>query len=114
MNGKSESIECKFDARLTKAKLLKQEKNSNIDKYINEVYFIGYVNLINKLTRITETTATILDHIYNNMTNNIVNSGILIFDISDHLPIFCTSSPYNKQHKKLMRYEKFWNRSISK
>ena len=39
----------------------------------------------------TTNSATLLDHIYTNLNNN-VESGILIYEISDHLPTFCSIS----------------------
>ena len=47
------------------------------------------MNFIDKATRITPKTATLIDHIYSNIITKSVRSGILTFDISDHLPVFC-------------------------
>ena len=44
---------------------------------------------ITKPTRITHTSATLIDNIYVRNTTPFVHSGILFSDISDHLPIFC-------------------------
>ena len=44
---------------------------------------------ITKPTRITHTSATLIDNIYVRHTTPFVHSGILFSDISDHLPIFC-------------------------
>ena len=44
---------------------------------------------ITKPTRITYTSATLIDNIYVRDTTPFVHSGILFSDISDHLPIFC-------------------------
>ena len=45
--------------------------------------------LITKPTRITKSTATLIDNIYTNNTHKTGHqSGILLNDISDHLPIF--------------------------
>lgn len=47
---------------------------------------------INKPTRVSSTTATIIDNIFiNNIHSNSVTAGILAADISDHCPIFCVS-----------------------
>ena len=58
--------------------------------FIDFMFSNSFVPLINKPTRVTKETATIIDNIF---TNNIHNSdqlfqGILETDISDHLPIF--------------------------
>ena len=52
-----------------------------------------YQQVINKPTRITETSSTIIDHIWHNDVTNGYDSqhnrsGILYCNISDHLPIF--------------------------
>jgi len=59
------------------------------NNYLNTIYAEGCNNLINKPTRITQTTATLLDHIYSDMTKYISYTGILMYDVSDHLPNYC-------------------------
>ena len=95
--------------------LLKHETKRSIDNYIDTLYSEGCINIIDKPTRITETTATLLDHMYTNLSNNSVNSGILTFDISDHLPTFFTLSkkPVYTHKKILLRYREC-NESIYK
>ena len=44
--------------------------------------------LINKPTRITNHSATFIDNIFTNAFGINRNSGILVNDLSDHLPIF--------------------------
>ena len=51
---------------------------------------------INSPTRLAEDKIPlILDHIYYN-SNNIYNSGICLYDISDHLPIFFVKKKFQK------------------
>ena len=44
--------------------------------------------LISKPTRITYSTATLIDKIFTNNLEHSMNSGILYTDLSNHLPIF--------------------------
>ena len=44
--------------------------------------------LINKPTRITITTSTLIDNIFTNELKTTVVSKIIVEDLSDHLPIF--------------------------
>ena len=44
--------------------------------------------LISKPTRITSSTATLIDNIFTNNLEHRMSSGILYTDLSDHLPIF--------------------------
>ena len=53
---------------------------------------------INKATRIFEKSRTLLDHIYTNCSNSSAISGIMLTDISDHLPTFIYL--YNRKCKK--------------
>ena len=60
-------------------------------KYLNNVFnqfsSSGYMHFITKATRITKSTATLIDNIFTNNANKTGHqSGILLIDISDHLP----------------------------
>ena len=57
---------------------------------IDMFYSHGFMPLINRPTRISEHSATIIDNIFTNNHTDLLNSyhGILISDISDHFPIF--------------------------
>ena len=60
---------------------------------------------MNKPTRITESSATLMDHLYcTNATNKITSWGILIFEISDHMSTFCSLSlsPVSNPPKNLI------------
>ena len=48
----------------------------------------SFFSVINKPTRITDTTATVLDQLWANSFCYAVKSNILLHSISDHLPIF--------------------------
>ena len=60
--------------------------------YLSSVLSYGFISYITRPTRITEYTATLIDHIFlrlpvRKMTTP-VNSGVLFIDITDHLPVF--------------------------
>jgi hypothetical protein len=52
------------------------------------LYGNGLYPLITRPTRITKSSATLIDNIFTNEYRNVDKSGILISDVSDHLPIF--------------------------
>ena len=56
--------------------------------FYNSLMSINFFPLINKPTRITEFSATLIDNIFTNYIQKHF-SGIIYSDISDHLPIFC-------------------------
>jgi len=64
--------------------------------------------IITKPTRITDQTATLIDHIYTNSVQNLT-AGILTIDITDHPPILCivkTQPPRNNNDNNNRRYYK--------
>jgi len=65
--------------------LLKVDSDRQTHDFLELIYSYSMVPTIYKPTRITETSATIIDNIYTN-NENILKSTILVTDISDHLP----------------------------
>ena len=58
--------------------------------FINTLLSCGAFPIITKPTRVTGTTATIIDHIITNVTNHkILPRVIETSEISDNYPIFC-------------------------
>ena len=80
--------------------LLKYQSHTNTCNYPDKLFSHGYLPSITKPTRVTPSTATLIDHCY---TNDIVNhdsSGIIINDVhvADHFGTFYISSS-NIEHK---------------
>ena len=68
--------------------LLKYDCCNFANHFFKQLSSSGYMLLITKPTRITKSTATLIDNIFtNNLSRTEQSSGILINDISDHLPI---------------------------
>ena len=59
-------------------------------EYLDMIFSSSFLPIITKATRITDHTSTLIDHIYTNSPEKILQSGICLADISDHLPCFCT------------------------
>ena len=55
---------------------------------VNAYKSYNCLQLITKPTRITPSSSTLIDHIYTTLPLYKVTPGILINDLSDHLPIF--------------------------
>ena len=68
--------------------LLKYSEHLLSEEYLNMLYSNNLLPLITKPTRLTHHTSTLIDHIYTN-SNLSVDAGIVLVDISDHLPVFC-------------------------
>ena len=96
--------------KLDKTYFLVGDFNINLSNYENHtasknfadlLFSFGLYPLINKPTRISFDTATLIDNIFTNITAKNIN-GILINDISDHLPIspsYIKDFPRTKQSK---------------
>ena len=66
--------------------LLKHE-NNNVKKLVDLMYEHGLMPTISKPTRITKSTATLIDNIYvSRFFHKFNNSAILVMDTSDHYP----------------------------
>ena len=67
---------------------MKNGEHVGTTKFIDAMYSIGLYPLIDKPSRITQYSASLIDNIFTNELTNQIISGLLINDISDHLPIF--------------------------
>ena len=80
----------------------KYNHHAQTEEYLDMLHSNNISPVITKPTRITNHTATLIDHIYTKNINQMI-SGIATVDISDHLPTFCIADiPLQKQ--KLKRY----------
>ena len=61
------------------------------EEIIDIMFKVGLQPVISKPTRITQTTNSLIDNIFTNCINDEIYSGLLINDLSDHLPIFIMS-----------------------
>ena len=85
--------------------LLKIEETFYIRKYKEFCQMYGLKQLINQPTRITENTATLLDHILTNSKDRISQYGIINTGLSDHQLIYCTRKVSREkffEHKDLL------------
>jgi len=68
--------------------LVQQTAIRQVRNHVNAYKSYNCLQLITKPTRITPSSATLIDHIYTTLPLDKVSPGILINDLSDHLPIF--------------------------
>ncbi|KAK2140822.1 hypothetical protein LSH36_1235g00021 [Paralvinella palmiformis] len=91
--------------------LLNIESHKHTVELLNNMFASSLIPTINKPTRITHSTATLIDNIYVkfNYFHTKVKSAIPMTDISDHLPAFCFISynkPYIRTNQKPLTFEK--------
>ena len=67
----------------------KNFSNDAID-FVNMLASYSFFPIISLPTRVTDTSATLIDHIITNDCKNSIFPGIIKTDLSDHYPIFCT------------------------
>ena len=69
--------------------LLNSEKHDLTNEFVDVLYCNEFLPLISRPTRITSTSATLIDNIFTNNHDDLYCSlnGILVADISDHFPI---------------------------
>ena len=81
--------------------LIKYEQDSNTTEFINTMITNNFMPVITMPTRITATSATLVDHIYflncNQKQVPVMYSGNIFSDITDHLPSFFIIK-YNMNH----------------
>jgi len=68
--------------------LLQYNSHVKTNEFIDGVFCKGFIPLVLKPTRMTRTSATLIDHIYSNFPNNNSKTGIIITDVSDHFGIY--------------------------
>jgi hypothetical protein len=79
--------------------LLNFQSHTNTCNYLDNVFSHGFLPTITKPTRVTQTSATLIDHFYTNDITGNGSSGIIINDVADHFGTFYISKS-NISHKK--------------
>ena len=81
--------------------LLKEGQHAPTDQLIETIYDQGLVPMITKPTRITTFSATLIDNILvDKQLQSIADSGILLENLSDHLPCYCILRNLNPHRKE--------------
>ena len=83
-------------------------------EYKNLLLSFGFVNLINKFTRVFTdingiTSKTIIDHITTNFNPDITKSGVVHYEIADHLPIFSVLPICPERQRQQTRMKRVYN-----
>ena len=61
---------------------------ASVTSYLNMLNSNAFFSLLDKPTRVTETSSTLIDHIYCNDINCDIVPGVYKYEIFDHFPIF--------------------------
>ena len=77
--------------------LLNFGTHTKTNEFIDDLISQGFLPYILKPTRVTDTSATLIDHIYSNHTYTNHDSGIIFTDLTDHIGVFhITNDTTNK------------------
>ena len=97
--------------------LLKHNVHLPTKNFLDTLLTYGFYPLINKPTRITTKSVTLIDNILTNVHDLHITSGIWLVDISDHLPVLtilpniATKNNIKKKIRKESFVRKIWQSS---
>ena len=94
--------------------LMNAEKHVYTSEFTETMFSNFCYPIINKPTRVTAKTATLIDNIFTNtLSSNQWFCGILYTDISDHFPIFCINmSPININVSEYINVRRYTQKHI--
>jgi len=72
--------------------LIKHDNDVNSQNLINITAAHGFVQVISRPTRITDHSATLIDHVYTNKAHKVKGSSVIAIDLSDHLATYINIS----------------------
>ncbi len=80
--------------------LLRFETHAKTNDYLDGIFSHGFLPIISKPTRVTTSSATLIDHMYTNLITSSYHSGIIINDVADHFGTFCIFKGKAKHNKQ--------------
>ena len=93
--------------------LFKSDSHSGTTDFLNLMHNYVYVPLVTRPTRVTDTSATLIDNVYTNNLQNLSSSftGLLVTEITDHYPIFHCNMNIIEDTKDLFIWKRIINTS---
>ena len=82
--------------------------DNNVSDYVNLMYSFSLFPFITKPTRITSTSATLIDHMWSTQLEENVGNFIIQTDVSDHFPILSQFKTHNVQEPQII-----WKRYVT-
>jgi len=76
---------------------LNYNNDNQTSDFLGMLLNLGFMLLITKVTKITDHTSTLIDHIYTNMPGKTITTGICLADVSDHLHVSVFRTIANKR-----------------
>ncbi len=92
--------------------LLKCNDVHVINDFLSVFYNYNMYPLIDRPTRITPSSATLIDNIFTNVFNHKITSGVIIADLTDHYPIYqSTSSVFRQDNNYFNKQSRLFNKN---
>ena len=88
-------------------------ENTFVNSFTSTFFEYGFFPLINIPTRITNTTAKVLDHAWTNILDMPIQSAVLCNPVSDHLPIFINFAAKKAESKLPIQKRNFSEQNIT-
>ena len=82
--------------------LMKHSNCSSVNQFLSIIYAYSFLPLIDKPSRITQSSFSLIDNIFTNNFDSDISSGLFVNDISDHFPVFQVSMKYNLSKNALI------------
>ena len=81
--------------------------------YINMLHSNAFFSLLDKSTRITESSSTLIDHVITDITKCKIVPGIIDYQLTDHLPTFVTISNIKKHSHNTTKFYRNMKQFVS-
>jgi len=82
--------------------LIKISEQNFVSNFAEIMTDHSFFSIINKPTRISNNSATVLDHIWTNSYTNLIKSAVILHPLSDHLPvIMCTKIECQRSNESI-------------
>jgi len=86
--------------------LLSYSNNRQVTEYLDTLFSYGFLQNITYPTRVSNASATLIDHVICNSNTLVRDSYILISDISDHYPIIFSLNKLPKKPKSKPEFQR--------
>ena len=90
--------------------LIKHDTDKHGQELINLTTSHGFLQVISRPTRITDHTATLIDHIYINKIPDVYSSGVITCDISDHLATYVNIALCENLNRNITDFSKGYSK----
>ena len=91
--------------------LLKCNDEHIINDFLSSFYNYNMYPLIDRPTRITPTTATLIDNIFTNVLTHKIKSGVVVADLTDHFPVYqCTTTVSCRDNTHFVKRSRLFNK----